>query len=45
MSKDDALLFCEAFQKEDGHSAWIIGKVVHGSRDAKIADNVEIIDV
>ena len=45
MKYDDAVLFCEAFQKEDGHSAWIIGKVVKGLRDAIVAKNVKVIEV
>ena len=45
MTQEDAVSFCEAFQKDDGHSAWIIGKVVKGPRDATIANNVNIIEV
>jgi selenide,water dikinase len=45
MTQEDAVSFCEAFQKDDGHSAWIIGKVVKGSKDATIANHVNIIEV
>ena len=45
MTQEDAESFCKAFQKEDGHSAWIIGKVVKGTRDAVVVDNVNIIEV
>lgn len=45
MTHEDAMSFCEAFQKEDGHSAWIIGKVVKGTRDATVDNNANIIEV
>ena len=45
MTQEDAVSFCEAFQQEDGHSAWIIGKVVKGSRDVTIVNSVNIIEV
>ena len=45
MTQEDAVLFCEAFQKEDGHPAWIVGKVVEGLRDATIDKNVEVVEV
>ena len=45
MTQEDAVSFCKAFQKEDGHLAWIVGKVVKGPRDATIDNNVEVIEV
>lgn len=45
MTHEDAVPFCEAFQKEDGHPAWIIGKVIKGSRDVMVENNVNIIEV
>lgn len=38
--------FCERLAAEDGGwPAWIIGKVVPGNRDARIVDNVQILEV
>lgn len=45
MAPHDAVKFCEAFFKEDGHPAWIIGKVVKGSKDATVVTNVNVIEV
>lgn len=45
MAPEDAKEFCDAFLEEDGHPAWIIGKVVKGTKDASISVNPTIIEV
>lgn len=45
MAPQDAKEFCDTFLEEDGHPAWIIGKVVKGTKDASISANPTIIEV
>ena len=45
MTPEDAKEFCATFLKEDGHPAWIIGKVVKGTKDASVISNPTIIEV
>eukprot|EP00457_Paulinella_chromatophora_P008202 gb/GEZN01008231.1/.p1 GENE.gb/GEZN01008231.1/~~gb/GEZN01008231.1/.p1 ORF type:complete len:316 (+),score=42.70 gb/GEZN01008231.1/:187-1134(+) len=45
LPEDKAVQFCKDILAEDGHPAWIVGKVVDGDRTAKIMPNPTIIQV
>jgi selenide,water dikinase len=45
MPKADAERYCKALEELDGWPAWIVGDVVAGSRQAKIIDNVKVVEV
>ena len=45
LPKENAENFCKEIEKLDNSAAWIIGKVVKGTKKAKIIENVEIIEV
>ena len=40
-----ATAYCEELEKIDGRKAWIIGDVIKGPREAKITENVEVLEV
>jgi selenide,water dikinase len=44
-SEDAAKSFCEEIQRIDGKPAWIVGRVVAGSRSARVAENPAVIEV
>jgi selenide, water dikinase len=45
MSKENAEKFCKEIEELDSYPAWIIGRVVKGSKKAKIVENVSILEV
>lgn len=42
---DKAQHFCEEYEKVSGHAAWVVGRVVAGSRTVKISSNPTILSV
>ena len=44
MAPEDAEAFCNTFLQEDGHPAWIIGRVIKGPKVARIVTNVTVIE-
>lgn len=42
---ENAQRFCEEYEQVSGHSAWVVGRVVAGSRTVKISPNPTIISV
>ena len=45
MAASDAISYCKELEKVDGRKAWIIGDVIKGAREAKLAQNIEVIEV
>uniref|UniRef100_A0A7S1KSI1 Selenide, water dikinase n=1 Tax=Percolomonas cosmopolitus TaxID=63605 RepID=A0A7S1KSI1_9EUKA len=43
--EESAKAYCEELEQLDGRKAWIIGRIVKGSREARIVDNARIICV
>jgi len=43
--KDKAEMYCKEFEELEGGTAWIIGDVVDGSHEAKLTENINIIEV
>ena len=42
---DNAHKFCEDILQTEGYSAWVVGKVVAGSKEARISQDVKVIEV
>lgn len=42
---ENAQRFCEEYEQVSGHSAWVVGRVVAGSRTVKISPNPTILSV
>ena len=45
MAAPQAKAYCEEVEIVDGRKAWIIGDVIKGPREARLSENVEIIEV
>ena len=45
LTPDKAQSFCDELQAVDGHPAWIVGEVVCGNREARIAEDLKVIEV
>jgi len=45
LPKEQAADFCADIMEQENRPAWIIGSVVPGTRTARIADDVKIIEV
>jgi selenide, water dikinase len=45
MSKENAEKFCKEIEELDSYPAWIIGRVVKGSKKAKIVEGVNILEI
>lgn len=45
LPREKAEDYCREMKSLDGHEAWIIGDVLPGPRDAKLAENLKILEV
>lgn len=45
LPRDRAENFCADIERVDGQPAWVIGYVEHGNRTARIAEEMEVIEV
>lgn len=45
LTRDKAQSFCDELQAVDGHPAWIVGEVVYGNREVRIAEDLKVIEV
>lgn len=45
LTRDKAQSFCDELQAVDGHPAWIVGEVVYGNREARIDEDLKVIEV
>ena len=45
MAQEDAVAFVSAMREEDGRQAWIVGRVVQGTRNVHFAEPLRVIEV
>ena len=45
LGPDNAIKFCEDILASEGFNAWVVGKVIAGSKKAMISEDVKVIEV
>ena len=45
LAPDDAHKFCDDILRTEGYTAWVVGKVIAGSKQATVCHDVKVIEV